>query len=84
MARPVGLAGVRARPLRYYGQVDLLCSARMAENGYWSYGEKKVDRLQQILFCCEFRVPPAETAAPLSAPDYGREQTLLRHLPLFS
>ncbi len=56
----------------------------MAENGYWSYGEKKVDRLQQILFCCEFRVPPTETAAPLSVPDYGREQTLLRHLTLFS
>ena len=44
------LSGISARTLRYYDEIDLLKPARINSSGYRIYGEKEVDRLQQILF----------------------------------
>lgn len=44
------LSGVSARTLRFYDEIDLLKPARINSSGYRIYGEKEVDRLQQILF----------------------------------
>lgn len=44
------LAGISTRTLRYYDQIDLLKPKYNSNNNYRIYGEKQVDRLQQILF----------------------------------
>lgn len=44
------LAGVSARTLRYYDEIDLLKPLYVNEAGYRYYGEKEVTTLQQILF----------------------------------
>ena len=44
------LAGVSGRTLRYYDEIELLKPARINSSGYRIYGQKEVDRLQQILF----------------------------------
>ncbi|APX71543.1 MerR family transcriptional regulator [Companilactobacillus allii] len=44
------LAGVSTRTLRYYDQIDLLKPKYNSKNNYRIYGEKQIDRLQQILF----------------------------------
>jgi len=44
------LAGVSARTLRYYDQIDLLKPSRITEAGYRYYGQKELTVLQQILF----------------------------------
>ncbi len=44
------LAGVSARTLRYYDEIDLLKPLYVNEAGYRFYGEKELVLLQQILF----------------------------------
>jgi len=44
------LAGVSARTLRYYDEIDLLKPLYVNEAGYRFYGEKELALLQQILF----------------------------------
>lgn len=44
------LAGVSARTLRYYDEIELLKPLYVSEAGYRYYGEKEVNLLQQILF----------------------------------
>lgn len=44
------LAGVSARTLRYYDEIDLLKPLYVNEAGYRYYGEQEVTTLQQILF----------------------------------
>lgn len=44
------LAGVSPRTLRYYDEIEILKLARINSSGYRVYGEREVDRLQQILF----------------------------------
>ena len=48
--RLADLAGVSSRTIRYYDEIGLLKPARINSSGYRLYGEKEVDRLQQILF----------------------------------
>lgn len=44
------LTGVTTRTLRYYNEIGLLMPAKINSSGYRIYGEKEVDKLQQILF----------------------------------
>ena len=44
------LAGISTRTLRYYDEIGILTPARISSSGYRIYGQKEVDRLQQILF----------------------------------
>ncbi len=44
------LAGVSARTLRYYDEMDLLRPKYVSDAGYRFYGSEEVTRLQQILF----------------------------------
>ena len=44
------LAGVSARTLRYYDEIDLLKPLYVSESGYRFYGEEEAELLQQILF----------------------------------
>ena len=44
------ISGVSTRTLRYYDEISLLKPAQINESGYRLYGEKEINRLQQILF----------------------------------
>lgn len=50
------LAGVTGRTLRYYDEIGILKPARINSSGYRIYGQKEVDKLQQILFYRELDV----------------------------
>ncbi len=74
------LAGVSTRTLRYYDTFGLLSPARIRSNGYRIYGQKEVDRLQQILFYRELGVPLEEIKKILSSRDFDGQAALVSHL----
>jgi len=50
------LTGISTRTIRYYDEIEILKPARINSSGYRIYGQKEVDRLQQILFYKELGV----------------------------
>lgn len=70
------LSGVSGRTLRYYDSIDLLKPARIAHNGYRIYGQKQVDRLQQILFYRALEVPLEEIKQMLDDAHFDRYTAL--------
>ena len=74
------ITGLTGRTLRYYDAIGLLCPVRDRDNGYRLYGEREVDRLQEILLYREMGVPLEEIGRMLDAPDYDRESALRGHL----
>ncbi len=51
------LAGVSVRTLHYYDEIGLLKPSSIADNGYRSYDEAELLKLQQILFFRELEFP---------------------------
>lgn len=74
------LAGISTRTLRYYDECGLLPPKAIRSNGYRIYGEKEVDRLQQILFYRELGVELAQIGRILSANDFDGAAALESHL----
>ena len=74
------LAGVSPRTLRYYDEIGLLSPTRISSNGYRIYGQKEVDRLQQILFYRELGVPLDEIGRVLTAKNFDGLSALQNHL----
>ncbi len=66
--------------MRYYDQIELLKPVRISSSGYRIYGQKEVDRLQQILFYRELGVPLEEIKNILATKDFDRERALENHL----
>lgn len=50
ISKLANMAGVSTRTLRYYDEINLLKPARINTSGYRIYGQREIDRLQQILF----------------------------------
>ena len=50
------IAKISKRTLRYYDEIGLLKPARVNSSGYRIYGEKEINKLQQILFYRELGV----------------------------
>ena len=74
------LAGVSARTLRYYDAFGLLSPTRIGSNGYRIYGQREVDRLQQILFYRELGVPLEGIKKILSSESFDGQAALASHL----
>lgn len=74
------LAGITTRTLRYYDQIRLLKPKKINSSGYRIYGEKEVDRLQQILFFRELGMELKEIAAIMNNSDYTTMEALQSHL----
>lgn len=70
------LAGVTVRTLHHYHDIGLLKPAHVGGNGYRSYGEEELLRLQQILLHRELGIPLGEIAAILDAPGFDRLKAL--------
>ena len=74
------LAGVSTRTLRYYDELGLLSPARVSSNGYRIYGQKEIDRLQQILFYRELGVSLEEIRSILASRNFDGLSALESHL----
>lgn len=74
------LAGVSTRTLRYYDQLGLLSPAQVSSNGYRIYGQKEIDRLQQILFYRELGLPLEEIKSILLSENFNKLEALESHL----
>ncbi|HYE83386.1 MAG TPA: MerR family transcriptional regulator [Clostridia bacterium] len=73
------LAGVSTRTLRYYDEIGILKPARINSSGYRIYGEKEVDRLQQILFYRELGVSLDSIREIVTAPSFDGVKALREH-----
>jgi DNA-binding transcriptional MerR regulator len=73
------LAGVSARALRYYDEIGILKPARMNSSGYRIYGQKEVDRLQQILFYRELGVSLEDIKKIMTNPSFDGAAALKSH-----
>ena len=73
------IAGVSPRTLRYYDEIELLKPARVNSSGYRIYGQKEVDRLQQILFYKELGVGLDEIKDILDDPAFDATLALQKH-----
>lgn len=74
------LAGVSTRTLRYYDEIDLLKPKRISSSGYRIYGQKEVDRLQQILFFRELDVNLETIISIMNDPNFDMVKALENHL----
>ncbi len=78
------LAGVSVRTLHYYDEIGLLRPGRVEKNGYRSYGENDLLRLQQIMFFRELDLPLADVKKMLDSPAFDRLRALRDHRKLIA
>lgn len=73
------LAGVTVRTLHYYDEIGLLKPSSVGENGYRSYEDADLFRLQQILFFRELELSLEQIGQILRAPDFDLVAALRVH-----
>lgn len=73
------MSGTTERALRHYEDLGLLSPAR-GENGYRRYGEKDVERLQQVLLFRACGMGLSDIRGLLESPGYSAEEALKVHL----
>lgn len=73
------IAGVSTRTLRYYDEFGILKPARTNSSGYRIYGEKEVDRLQQIMFYRELGVSLDTIKGIITKPSFDETAALEEH-----
>lgn len=73
------LGGVSVRTLHYYDEIGLLKPEAVRENGYRTYGQREVMRLQQILFFRELDFPLEEIREIMNAPGFDVLRALEEH-----
>ena len=73
------MAGVSTRTLRYYDEIGILKPARINSSGYRIYGQREVDRLQQILFYRELGVSLENIRDIVTAPGFDEAGALREH-----
>lgn len=74
------IAGVSARTLRYYDEIDLLKPCRINSSGYRIYGAKEVSLLQQILFFRELGLELQQIKDIVHDKNFNRLHALNDHL----
>lgn len=70
------LTGVSVRTLHYYDETGLLKPAKVTQAGYRLYGEKELERLEEILLFRELEFSLKDIASILSSPQYDRIEAL--------
>lgn len=73
------LAGISTRTLRYYDEIGILKPARINSSGYRIYGQKEVDKLQQILFYRELGVSLENIKNIVTSPSFDGVAALREH-----
>ena len=78
------LAGVSVRTLQYYDRIGLLTPEKRTGSGYRIYGEKELEKLQQILLLRELEFSLDEIAVMLSSPEFDRDAALGQQIELLT
>ncbi len=73
------MASVSTRTLRYYDEIGILKPARINSSGYRIYGQKEIDRLQQILFYRELDISLDSIKKIVTAPSFDGKKALQEH-----
>ncbi|MVX62640.1 MerR family transcriptional regulator [Clostridium chromiireducens] len=73
------LTGISTRTIRYYDEIEILKPARINSSGYRIYGQKEVNRLQQILFYKELGVDLDSIKKILLSPSFNNSHALKEH-----
>lgn len=73
------IAGISTRTLRYYDEIGILTPARINSSGYRIYGQKEVDRLQQILFYRELGLSLDNIKEIITSPSFNGAKALKEH-----
>lgn len=73
------MAGISTRALRYYDEIGILKPARINSSGYRIYGQREVDRLQQILFYRELGLSLESIKDIVTAPSFDGAKALREH-----
>src|SRR5690348_1905115 len=73
------LAGVSVRTLHYYDEIGLLKPSSVSENGYRSYDDLAVLRLQQILFYREMGLGLLQIRDIIDSPEFDLVASLRSH-----
>ena len=73
------IAKISKRTLRYYDEIGLLKPARVNSSGYRIYGEKEINKLQQILFYRELGVSLEQIKLILENPLFDEIEALKEH-----
>lgn len=73
------MAGVSTRTLRYYDEIGILKPARINSSGYRIYGQKEVDKLQQILFYRELGISLDSIKEIINSPTFEGTVALKEH-----
>jgi len=73
------LAGVSARTLRYYDEIEMLKPARISTSGYCIYGQAEIDKLQQILFYRELGVGLEDIRNIINEPGFNLANAMKEH-----
>ncbi|HWL13288.1 MAG TPA: MerR family transcriptional regulator [Ureibacillus sp.] len=79
ISKLANLAGVSTRTLRYYDEINLLKPSRINSSGYRIYGQKEIDRLQQILFFRELEIDLETIIQIMNEPNFDHLTALNRH-----
>lgn len=74
------IAGISTRTLRYYDEIKILIPARINSSGYRIYGQKEIDKLQQILFYREIGVSLENIKKIINTPNFDEDIALRNHL----
>jgi len=73
------MANLSTRTLRYYDQIALLKPASTSEAGYRLYGEKEIDRLQQILLYRSLGIKLSQIQSIIDDPTFHTLDALQEH-----
>lgn len=73
------MAGISTRTLRYYDEIGILKPAKINSSGYRIYGQKEINRLQQILFYRELGVSLESIKDIITAPNFDGAAALREH-----
>lgn len=78
------LAGVSVRTLHHYDEINLLRPSARSGAGYRLYGQKDLERLQQVLFFKELGFPLEEIARIVRDPSFDVRAALLMQRQLLA
>lgn len=70
------LSGISVRTIHYYDEIGLLKPSSVRPNGYRTYAQREVMKLQQILFFRELEIPLREIARIMGSPGFDRRTAL--------
>lgn len=73
------MAGISTRTLRYYDEIGILKPTRINSSGYRIYGQREVDRLQQIMFYRELGISLESIKNLITAPSFDEANALREH-----